>query len=268
MPNLQSVSNVVAAPEPPYPADTRVNGWRFEIDYERVKRSDTWVLAEPEMRPWLLMTWLVSFDQQPAGSLPNDHKIIAKHIGMDERLFRAHADVLLRGFTIYSDGRLYHPVVVDRVLYLINYREKERLRKADYRSRSRGSPMGQTRTSGGVPTQEQEQEQEEDTSPKGEESSAKAERPSPCPHEKIKSLYHRMLPQLPTIRVWDSEDQRSIRPLWKQNPDLEWWKGYFEHVSNTPFLLGDNGRQWKADLRWLVKPSNFKKVFEGKYNRG
>jgi len=131
-PRLQVVSPS-ELPEPPYPAATAVNGWRFEIDMQRIRRSDTWALCPREYRPWLLLIWVAAWEQVPAGSLPNNHALIAGHIDMDARIFGAHADMLLRGFRLHSDGRLYHHVVVERVRALLDYRESERLRKEEYR---------------------------------------------------------------------------------------------------------------------------------------
>ena len=100
----------------PYPADTRAKGWRFELDLERVAQSDTWVLAKAELRPWLLMLWAVAWQQTPCGSLPDDDELIAARVGMDSELFAKHKRVLLRGWMLADDGRLYHATITERVL--------------------------------------------------------------------------------------------------------------------------------------------------------
>lgn len=38
-------------------------------------------------------------------------------------------------------------------------------------------------------------------------------------------------------------------------------------AGESPFLSGENSRGWKADLTWLLLPSNFEKVIEGRYTR-
>ena len=164
-PPLKAVSRNL--PEPPYPADTGVKGWRFQLDHERLFASDTWALAPAEMRPWLLMIWHTCWTQRPAGSFTNDRAVIAAKIGMDPRLFAAHADILLRGFVLHSDGRLYHPVVVEQVLGLLGVKEAERQRKAEYRRKQaeeRGSPTNVPRdrrgTDAGIRTPEPEPEPE------------------------------------------------------------------------------------------------------------
>ena len=128
----------------PYPADTRAKGWRFELDLERVQQSDTWALAEPEARPWLLMLWCTAWQQSPCGSLPSDERILCARIGIPAKLWAKHRDVLLRGWEAHDDGRLYHAVITAQVVGMLTKKAEERQRKADYRARMeaerRGSP--------------------------------------------------------------------------------------------------------------------------------
>ena len=142
----------------PYPADTRAKGWRFELDHERIQQSDTWALAAPNQRPWLLMVWLVAWQQTPCGSLPNSDELIAARIGMESIEFQQNRAILLRGWKSADDGRLYHPVIVEKVLDMLERKAAEKLRKAGYRARvkaasvqqlSHGTDKGQTRESGG-----------------------------------------------------------------------------------------------------------------------
>lgn len=137
---------------PPYPAETRAKGWRLEIDHERIRQSDTWALATPEQRPWLLMLWMVAWEQSPCGSMPASHELIAARIGMPAKMFEKNHPILLRGWNAASDGRMYHQVLTERVLDMIGRREKTATRKADYRARmqeSRESPEGVPRDSTG-----------------------------------------------------------------------------------------------------------------------
>jgi hypothetical protein len=122
-------------PAPPYPADTRAKGWRFELDIERVMQSDTWALAPPELRPWLLMLWVVAWQQVPCGSMPSDDALIAARLGMKPPAFKKVRDVLMRGWWSANDGRLYHGTIAERVLDMLGRKEGDRKRKADYRAR-------------------------------------------------------------------------------------------------------------------------------------
>jgi len=126
-------------PAAPYPSDTRAKGWRFELDHERIRQSDTWALAAPEIRPWLLMLWMTAWEQVPCGSLPDDDELIAVRIGMPLDMFLASKDRLMRGWWRADDGRLYHRVLTERVLDMLRTKDKERKRKSDYRARMSGS---------------------------------------------------------------------------------------------------------------------------------
>jgi len=144
------------AAAPPYPADTKAKGWRFELDYERIEQSDTWVLATAEMRPWLLMLWMTAWRQVPCGSLPAVDDLIAARIGMDVRQFRAHRDILMRGWSLHSDGRMYHGAITEQVLGLLGVRSKEAARKQAWRDKQDQQlaalrPAGQPQDSGRNP---------------------------------------------------------------------------------------------------------------------
>jgi hypothetical protein len=123
----------------PYPADTRAKGWRFELDLEQISQSDTWALAPQDVRPWLLMLWSVSWQQVPCGSLPGEDAIIAARIGMKAAAFAKNKAVLLRGWVLADDGRLYHPTITQRVLSMLEAKQKEKDRKAAYRARMSAS---------------------------------------------------------------------------------------------------------------------------------
>jgi hypothetical protein len=125
----------VTTREAPYPSDTRAKGWRFEIDHERIRQSDTWALASPDLRPWFLMLWMVAWEQTPCGSLPEDDTLIAARIGMSPKAFQRHRALLMRGWWRADDGRLYHDVLVLRVREMLAKRAKDAVRAANKRGR-------------------------------------------------------------------------------------------------------------------------------------
>lgn len=120
---------------PPYPADTRAKGWRFELDYEKIEQSTTWGRTKPEARPWLLMIWMVAWKQTPCGSFPDDHEAIAGLIGAPEPLWKKHGASLLRGWWRANDGRLYHDTISARVLEMMGKRRSDSDRQAARRAR-------------------------------------------------------------------------------------------------------------------------------------
>jgi hypothetical protein len=91
-----------------------------------------------------------------------------------------------------------------------------------------------------------------------------------CPHEEIISLYHKILPELPAVKIWTQKRQAHLRSRWKESAErqcLEWWEKYFQKIKQSPFLTG-NVTDFKASLEWVVNQSNMVKILEGKYDGG
>ena len=96
-----------------------------------------------------------------------------------------------------------------------------------------------------------------------------------CPHQEIIAAYHELLPSLTRVRDWTPERQTFLRKRWTEDPErqtVQWWRDFFVYVSESDFLMGrrcgPNGT-FECDLEWLVRPKNFVKVIEGRYeNRG
>lgn len=132
--------------QPPYPADTKAKGWRFELDYERIDQSGTWALASrPGMevcRPLLLMQWYVAWHQEPCGTLPSDEEVIAALMGIADKTWAKHRAVLMRGWWLASDGLLYHPTITKRVLEMLDYRRKTAERVAKHKAAKREQHAG------------------------------------------------------------------------------------------------------------------------------
>jgi len=86
-----------------------------------------------------------------------------------------------------------------------------------------------------------------------------------CPHEKIIEAYHRILPELPSIRRMDAARKSTLQARWRESEKhrtIEFWEKYFTWVRNFPFYLGENDRKWKADFSWLINSKNFTKILE------
>jgi hypothetical protein len=53
---------------------------------------------------------------------------------------------------------------------------------------------------------------------------------------------------------------------------LDWWRSFFGYIGKSKFLTGrSEGKRdnpFKADLEWIIRPSNFAKIVEGKYHGG
>jgi len=176
-------------PEPPYPTDTKANGWKPELDLERLFSSDSWTLAEDEERPWLLRIWVEAWRSVPVGSMPSEHRLFARRIGCRTAFLEAHGEILLRGWTLHNDGLLYHRHITGMVEQMLTTRLSSRARVRAWRDRKKADkPTKQADVTRNNPAcnayvrvsnateQEQEQEQEQE---KKEESLSGAGAPRP-----------------------------------------------------------------------------------------
>jgi len=104
-----------------------------------------------------------------------------------------------------------------------------------------------------------------------------------CDHKAVIELYHQNLPTMRRVEVWNETRAGYLRQRWREvaaelaqeNPIesgdvLNWWAEFFKSVGKSRFLTGrvngKDGRAFVADLEWLIKPSNFAKIVEGKYH--
>ena len=140
--------------------------------------------------------------------------------------------------------------------------------------------------------QEQEQEQEQDISitsndvivetavsdpPVSE--SEKVEKPKTgidCPYQKIIADYNEILgPYLGMCQKLTPTRQKAVQARWRdcmkdgdfktQDEGIAYFKRYFEYIKTCDFLMGNNGRDWRADFDWIFKQQNYTKICEGKY---
>ncbi len=282
----------------PYPADTRAKGWRFELDYERIEQSSTWALASaraPEVPGWLLRMWMCAWKQVPCGSFPSDEQVIAAMIGMPERVWARHRDVLMRGWTEADDGRVYHVTITARVLEMLEYRAKAAKRVADHKARMREQRAGNT-----LPAREQPASNDTGTgtgttevsdvlrTSSSSQTTKGGKRPTiPCPYDEIVDAYHQALPDLPRVVLRDGKTwakrQRAMRELWgwvlsSRKSDgtkraetgdeaLTWIRGYFERAAENDFIAGrtppGQGHEgWRAGFDYLLTERGMRQVIE------
>lgn len=95
-----------------------------------------------------------------------------------------------------------------------------------------------------------------------------------CPHQAIIDLYHQTLPTGRQVRIWNDTRKAKLRARWKEDPkrqSLDWWGKFFSYIGESDFLTGKaastNRPPFELDLEWIVSPTNFVKIVEGKYHR-
>jgi len=104
-----------------------------------------------------------------------------------------------------------------------------------------------------------------------------------CDHDGVIALYHQFLPTLRRVEVWNDTRKGYLRQRWREVAEelsktnkatgqdvLIWFTDFFQHIGTSKFLTGrvnsKDGRAFVADLEWILKPSNFAKIVEGKYH--
>jgi len=91
-----------------------------------------------------------------------------------------------------------------------------------------------------------------------------------CPHNKIIELYHKILPELPQVKIWNDAQKKILRTRWKEDitrQNMEWWQKYFKYIHLSEFLMGKK-TDFMANFEWVVRPKNFVKIINGSYHRG
>jgi uncharacterized protein YdaU (DUF1376 family) len=115
------------------------------------------------------------------------------------------------------------------------------------------------------------------TLPKGRESEAGL---PPCPHQKVVDLFHELLPELPRVLVWNKTREGYLRARWREKAveekwqteeqGLEFFRKFFDYVRKSKFLMGKTHtpgkRTFECELEWLLRPTNWVKIIEGKYH--
>ena len=107
-----------------------------------------------------------------------------------------------------------------------------------------------------------------------------------CNHQGVIELYHQTLPTLNRIEMWNDTRQGLLRSRWREVAQelikdgkdaseasiLDWWRSFFGYIGKSKFLTGrSEGKRdtpFKADLEWIIRPTNFAKIIEGKYHGG
>ena len=292
----------------PYPSDTLARGWRFEVDMERFKRSDTWKLAKTgTLRAALLLLWAEAWQESPCGTLPNDDELIALTIDMPAATFAKHRSVLMRGWALADDGRLYHDIITERVLSMLDKRASDAQRAAKRRAAAVASgpthsPITDASrvTHGGFGSEFDTKHQAPSTEEKKDQLSLVSARPAAeapaltlvgeavkgppdCPHQAVLALWAEVLPALPQHlpSQWRGTRADHLRARWRETAVEKGWtnadqgltylRKLFGYVGQSDFLSGrtpprGNARPFVIELEWLVNPTNWAKVHEGKYH--
>lgn len=104
-------------PEPFVPPDCSMQDWpALPLDVARLFDSDTYALLPGAEFKAALSLWAKSWHLIPAGSMPNDDRLLARFAGVTAVDWQGIKPLVMQGWTLCSDGRLYHAVVCEKAL--------------------------------------------------------------------------------------------------------------------------------------------------------
>lgn len=119
-------------PAPFVPAEVDLRDFPYmALHVAQLLDSETWLLATGDEAKAAVTLWCKAWHQRPAASLPNDDRILAALSGAGTK-WKKVKEVALRGFTLCSDGRLYHKTIAETALdaWASKVSQRERTRAA------------------------------------------------------------------------------------------------------------------------------------------
>lgn len=87
-----------------------------------------------------------------------------------------------------------------------------------------------------------------------------------CPYTEIMDLYNKICISFPRVIGIDGERKRAVSARWRTYKSLDPFRELFEIAEATLFLKGNNNRNWVANFDWMMKPGNFVKILEHRYD--
>lgn len=230
------------------------------------------------------------------GIVPADleklYRVCRAHSAADRR---AVSEIAERFFPVNGDGRRHNRRADEEIQKHAGQAEANRL-VAEERERKRrehkslddpSDEQSTNRSTIGSPNHSQKPE-ESKASDAPHRKAATLSQPIPdCPQEKLKDLYHELLPMCTRIEKWTPARQTVMRARWRDEAQpnrekhrgystvedgLAYWRRFFAWCSESKFLTGnapgrDGAPPFVASLPWLLKAENFAKAIEGNYHR-
>lgn len=127
-------------PDPPTPADSSLRGFgMMSIRIRALQQSTFNALANDSEFRMAFNLWMAAWEQIPAGSLPASDReiwVLGNRVLSIKKLIKSRS-VILRGWYLCKDGRLYHPVLSEIVNYALRNRRGGKARGVAKRLRDK-----------------------------------------------------------------------------------------------------------------------------------
>ena len=242
--------------------------------------KDTGHLSNEQMGIYLRMLWKYYLDEKP---LHDDCESIAFAMRSDEKTVH----LILRHFFVLQDDGWRHNRC-DKEIADFHGKKEKAANSANARWNGANAMRTHTERNADAPVFDANHKPITNNQlntyicPPDGEPAEKSGLPN-CQHDQVISLYHQHLPTLRRVEVWNAARQGYLRQRWREvalelaqskpidsSHVLDWWGDFFQHINKSKFLTGKvnskDGRAFAADLEWILKPSNFVKIVEGKYH--
>ena len=113
--------------DPIIPNNIDLRNFEFmPLDVVRLRDSDFAALVNAEAFRAGILLMSASWHQVPAGSLPDDDRILSNLAGFGRvvKEWKKYKEEALHGWILCSDGRYYHPVICEKAME--NWHEQPR----------------------------------------------------------------------------------------------------------------------------------------------
>lgn len=111
--------HMTTLPAPFVPGHVDLEGFDYmPLDFRRLRKSKGWLRAKrrPEIGFYMVNVWTGAWQNVPAGSVEDDDDVLADLAMCDPARWAEVKDDVMHGWVKCSDGRLYHPVVAEKVI--------------------------------------------------------------------------------------------------------------------------------------------------------
>lgn len=155
-------------------------------------------------------------------------------------------------------------------VYMRNYMK-------DYREKQKAITAGETscktncKTNSKANVRQADKNREEEKEIRKEKNKEKEEEKENASHEaaphpqEIVDLFNSICVSFPSVRSLSEARKKAIKARLNVYT-VEQFKTMFEMAEASPFLKGQNSRNWQANFDWLIKDGNFAKVLDGNYS--
>ena len=252
-----------------------------------LKSADLLNIEPPHMMGILVSLWLWAIDNAPDGKLEEiSPRIIARAAqwsGDPELLIEA-----LKASEWLDECQTEDTLEIhdweDYAGKLIEQRISERERSRKRRAKKSKKPEDDQQTTGGRPADDQqttagrvEKSRVDKSRVDKEIKDSKGDKPpeepadenskrEAVPYKKIQEIFIETCPSFSKIMAINGQRKKAVGARWNEHKDIEVFKALFEKAEASSFMKGRNERNWTADFDWMMKPTNFSKVLEGRYD--